>query len=382
MSLSRPRPVVGLSANVIDPSLTGGRVDGIGRYTLALEAELRALGVATSRVHAQTRTRWRAGRPPPPPAFAVPLPVAIAAGALFRVAAPGTAIVESAIDVYHATDYLVPRLSRTPVVATLYDAIPLAHPEWANRKLRLLKNRILRWGARNADRVICTSRAAVPEIVEHYAVPEDRIRVIPLGVDPHWALEPPPGRAERSAAARSLRPGYLLFVGTLQPRKNVAMLLDAFDRLPDALRGGRQLVIVGRYGWGVESLRADLVRRRASGEVVWLDDVDDATLRDLYASAGCFVFPSLSEGFGLPLLEALAAGLPVIASDLPVLREVAASCAEYVPADDVDAWVDALSRAPGTLTTEAMRETHRAHALAFGWRSCSEQTLAVYREVL
>jgi glycosyltransferase involved in cell wall biosynthesis len=381
MQSSAEGPVVGISANVVDPWLTGGRVDGIGRYTLALEAGLATLGVVIRRVHAPTRARLLAGIPPPAPAFVLPLPVGVAMGALLRIPMPGAGSVERCVNVYHATDYQVPRLAGTPVVATLYDAIPLTHPEWVNRKLRWLKNRVLRWGARNADRVICISRSIVPEIVEHYGVAEDRIRVIPLGVDARWAEALPAERVLATAARYALRPGFFLFVGTLQPRKNLATALAAYDRLPDFIRRELQFAVVGRYGWGADALRADLLRRRCDGEVVWLDDVDDEALRDLYATAGCFVFPSLGEGFGLPVTEALAAGLPVIASDLPVLREVAGACADYVVADDIDAWVDALVRAPVASITDPRRERRREHALSFSWRSCSEQTLAVYREL-
>ena len=375
-------PVVGLSANVVDPALTGGRVDGIGTYTLALERELAAAGVTVRRVHAPTRARMRAGLPPPAPAFGAPLPLGIALSAVLRVPTIGAGRVERGIDVYHATDYQIPRLRRVPVVATLYDAIPLARPDWANQRLRSLKNRVLRWGARNADRVICISRAAVPEIVEHYRVPEQRIRVIPLGVDPAWAQEPAADRVAATLARHGLRPGYFLFVGTLQPRKNLGVVLAAYDRLPPALRRDRQLLIVGRYGWGAAALKADLERRRSQDEVVWLDAIDNDALRDLYAGAGMFVFPSLAEGFGLPVLEALAAGLPVIASDLPVLREVAGQHARYVEAGDAAAWSDAMAAQSTGARGAAVRAGRRAHAAAFSWRTCAEQTLAVYRELL
>ena len=375
-------PVVGLSCNVIDPRLTGGRVDGIGSYTLALERELSRLGVAVRRVHAPMRTRNLGGLHSPSLAFAVSLPFGIACSGLLRVPMVGAQAVERGIDIYHATDYLIPRLRRVPVVATLYDAIPLARPEWANQRLRSLKNQILRWGACHADRVICISHSAAPEIVEHFHVPESRIRVIPLGVDPVWARDPPAARVMATLARHRLRPGYFLFVGTLQPRKNLGVLLSAYDLLPHDLRRETALVIVGRYGWGAAELRADLERRQEAGEVVWLNGIDNDSLRDLYAGACAFVFPSLAEGFGLPVLEALAAGLPVIASELPVLREVAGPDADYIDGTDTRAWSEALVRASVATGTGADCARRRARAAMYSWRTCAEQTLGIYRELL
>jgi alpha-1,3-rhamnosyl/mannosyltransferase len=374
-------PTIGLSANAIDPGLTGGRIDGIGVYTQALLRELPAYGVACQRVLAPAGVRRRplsAGAL----RFRIPLAAGISANALFGGTLPGARDVEAGIDLYHATDYLVPRLRRTPVVATLYDAIPLLQPGWGNPRLRALKNRVLAWAAVNADRVIAISRPAVAEVAEAYRIAPDRIRVVPLGIDSRWTDEPPADRVASTLDRYRLRAGYFLFVGTLQPRKNLAMLVSAFERLPPERRYGRQLVIAGRCGWGVDALRESLERRRSEGEVVWLDHVDDDRLRDLYAGAGTFVFPSLAEGFGLPLLEALGAGLPVIASDLEVLREVAGGLACYLPAGDADGWTAALEAAATSTPDPAAVAPRLAWALRFDWTRCAASTVEVYRELL
>jgi len=375
-------PVVGLSSNVLEPSTSGGRLDGIGVYTLALERGLRGLGVRTLRIGAPLRRRLHLAHPAHADLeFGWPMSWTMAASAVLRVATPGTGKVERAIDVYHATDYFVPRLRRTPVVATLYDAIPLAHPEWANPRLRRVKNAMMRSAAGHADLVLAISHAAVDELIEHYRIPRERIRVVPLGVDEGWFEPLPDEQVDALLARRGVRRGSLLFVGTLQPRKNVGTLLEAYDRLPARVRAERPLVIAGKYGWGADELRTELEARRAAGEVQWLDYVERDELRALYSTASAFVFPSLSEGFGLPVLEALAAGTPVIASDLPVLREVAGDAAAFVTPRDVDALAQAMLSVSVVSADPAAREGRRDHARQFDWATCSRRTLDVYREV-
>ena len=155
-------PVVGLSGSVLDTRFSGGRLDGIGTYTLALERALRGLGVMTRRVGTPRRRGASIVMPEHADlAFRLPLGWSMAATALTGIATPFVSNVERTIDVYHCTDYLVPRLRRTPVVATLYDAIPLAHPEWANQRLRSVKNWLLRASAADADLVIAISQGVM-----------------------------------------------------------------------------------------------------------------------------------------------------------------------------------------------------------------------------
>jgi alpha-1,3-rhamnosyl/mannosyltransferase len=375
--------VVGLSSNVLEPHIADKRIDGIGVYTLALERGLAQIGVATRRVGTSVR---RGAHIVPPDradlAFRFPLDIGITWTALSGRAMPFAGRVEQAVDVYHATDYLIPRLRGTPVVATLHDAIPLARPDWANQRLRRVKNWMLRRSAHSADLVIAISHAVIEELVEHYRLPKERIRVVPLGVEEYWFEAPPKELMDATMKRFSLRPGYFLFVGSLQPRKNIGGLLDAYDALPASIRADRQLVLAGKYGWSVRRLATELLARRPENQCVWVDYVDLQSLRALYAAAGAFVFPSLSEGFGLPILEAMAAGLPVIASDLPELREVASGNANLVAAGDSDA----LSHAMIVVATKSPDPdaiaAGRAYARSMDWATCARRTLAVYRELV
>jgi len=368
-------PVVGLPGDVFPDVRADAQPDGIGVYTSELARALVACGAHVRRI----------GGPPQRIDSVVAYPfawrAAICAATLVRARLPFARRIERAIDVYHATDCIVPPLARTPVVATFHDAVPLARPDWANPNLRTIKNRLLRSFAQRAKVVIAISKPAAAEIIEHYAIDPRRIRVVPLGVDEFWFVRPDASVIERVLAAHRIEPGYFLQVGTLQPRKNLPQIVDAYERLPAAVRRRRQLVIAGKYGWASEALRDRLRALKAEGRVLWLGDVDRTALRALYHAAHAFVFPSLAEGFGLPVLEALAAGLPVIASDIPPLREIAQSHALYVPVGSLDALVEALSDADATESDVNAREARRARAGAYGWQTCAQRTLAVYREI-
>ena len=367
---------------MLEPQSGGGRLDGIGTYTLELERALIAQDVDVRRVGAPHRAGPRLVAPRHASLrFPLPLSYLTAAAASLRTNVPFARGVERSIDVYHATDYLVPRLASTPVVATLYDAIPLANPAWANPRLRTVKNWLLRRCAQAADIVIAISHAAVAEIVEHYRIPEERIRVVPLGVNERWFERPSDDLIAKTLARHALRPGFILHVGTLQPRKNLDALISAYERLPAPLRNDHQLVLVGKYGWGAEALRARLERLASAARVVWLDYVERDELHALYCAAGLFVYPSLSEGFGLPVLEALACGLPVVASDLPVLREVADAAARFVDPRDIDGLADAIASVYASQSEPADAAARRAHARKFTWTSCATGTVAVYREL-
>ncbi|HEY4138193.1 MAG TPA: glycosyltransferase family 1 protein [Casimicrobiaceae bacterium] len=371
------RMTVGISASRVARTT---EFDGIGVYTQSLEEALQRLGVATRRIGAARWFRGKAsGQRPSDIDFPLPIEFALAATAAIGFTMPPSAI-EDLIDVYHATDYLVPRLHRTPVVATLYDAIPLAHPEWVKPQLRGVKNWLLRSAARNAAIVIAISNSAVDEIEHYYRIPRERIRVVFPGVDEFWFETTKSSDAQLGSLG--IEPGYFLSVGTLQPRKNVESLLAAYDRLPAAVRAEHQLVIVGKYGWGAEALRAKLITRREAKQCLWLDYVDAATLRRLYAGAKAFVFPSLAEGFGLPVLEAMAAGIPVISNDLPVLREVALTLATFVDATNADDLADALQRTAQMSDDSAAAAQRRARAREFTWAEAARRTLDVYREVV
>ena len=373
---------VGISVTVLGGPLERVRPDGIGVYTHEL---LEAYGLRDDVMPVRVVMGPGAARHAPPGATVLPHRAAIATalsvatGADFR----GARRLAERVDVFHSTDYRIPRLSRTPVCATLFDAIPLSHPEWANARLRGFKNVLLRRSAQWADHVIAISHAMVPDLVEYYGLDAKRITVTPLGVDARWFVAESASRIAAVQARHALNPGYLLFVGTLQPRKNVERIIAAFERMPAQTTAGRQLVIAGKAGWRVDDLVATLREGAARGQVRWLEYVDAGDLRALYQGAAAFVFPSLCEGFGLPVLEAFASGTPVITSTTTSLPEVAGDAALLVDPLDVDAVAAAMAAIVDDAGVAArLRAAGLERARTFTWARCADETVSVLRSLV
>ena len=369
---------IGLGTTMIEPALNGGHLDGIGVYTQAL---LRHLPQAGCEV---LPFSWPRARGNAPLTAGQPLAQSFERASLVDLLTPDAHRVHVPADVFHVTDYRVVRMD-CPVVASLHDALPLKHPEWCNPRLRGLKNWLQRKAAQKADHVIALSHYAVDELVECFGVDERRITVVPCGVGEAWLQAPAPDAVAATLAAHGLRPGYFLFVGTLQPRKNVDRLQDAYLALPAAVRAERQLVIVGHAGARSEALVRRIAAARQDGaQVVWLNRLDDdGQLRHVYAGAGVFVFASLYEGFGIPVVEAFASGVPVVAANTTSLPEVSAGAAVEVDPLDTGAIADAMLALAREPALRARCVTAgRARAAVLTWEATARQTAAVYRALL
>lgn len=230
-----------------------------------------------------------------------------------------------------------------PTVTTIHDLSVLDHPEWHPA------DRVRQWDAslkatmKQTAGWITDSRFSAGRMESVLSIPPERISVIPLA---GRALPYPP-RAEALAMTKSwgLPPQFILHVGTIEPRKNIAALLEAHAKLPAARHRSCPLVLAGGRGWGSARFWQELTGHRAAADALTCGYVSDAHAAVLLSAAAAVVAPSRYEGFGLPVLEAFAAGTPVICSDIPPFREIAEGCAEMIDPLDASAWAAAMIRA-------------------------------------
>jgi glycosyltransferase involved in cell wall biosynthesis len=281
---------------------------------------------------------------------------------------------------FHGTDSLAPR-TMLPTVLTIHDLSPLLFPEHHTRFHRLYSRYALPGMARRAQVIITDSAATQSDVISRLHIASDRTRVIHLGLDHKRFYPRDPAQAQMSIQqALGIRPPYLLAIGTLEPRKNLLALLRAYAQLePDS----PMLVLAGKQGWGNTPLTETAQQLGIQDRVSFTGFVPDALLPDLYAGAHLFVYPSLYEGFGLPVLEALGCGTPVITSKLSSLPEVAGDAALLVDPYDID---DLAQQMRNMLFNSDLRAHLRSagpkQAAQFTWQRTAQQTLAVYRDAL
>lgn len=294
----------------------------------------------------------------------------------------GVELAASGIDLVHSPDFIPPFRRRCPAVITVHDLAFLRHPETKTADSLRYYGQVRR-AVRDAEAIIAVSRTTARDLSELLGVPRDRMRVIHHGVDP--AYRPAADRAVVRAfcAQRGLPEEFFLWVGTQEPRKNLPCLFAGFaaakDRLPPEKRN---LVIAGPRGWGSEAIDAAFQAAGIAGQTTFFGPATEAELVLLYNAAWALAFPSIYEGFGLPPLEAMACGVPVLASNAPALPEVLGDAALYFAPDEPEALAALLLRvAHEPALAAGLRAAGPAHAAGFRWEATAAATLEVYREV-
>jgi glycosyltransferase involved in cell wall biosynthesis len=283
--------------------------------------------------------------------------------------------------VLHSVDHVAPRWGMWRSVVTLHDLAFLVYPEThtaASRAYYAASGE----SARHAGRVIAVSQRTASDAVRLLGVDPVRVRVVPEAAAPVFTHRTD---AEFLGLARRLRlqPDlpYVLFVGTLEPRKNVLLLLEAFSILRQQFNA--RLLVVGARGWLDEPIFAAHARLGLHDSARFLGPLDENDLAALYSHAAAFVLPSLYEGFGLPVLEAMACGAPVICSNAGPLPEVAGDAAVLLPPEDPSAWAVAMLHVltdPGF--ADVLRQKGFAHTATFSWQRAALATRDVYREAI
>lgn len=365
---------------------------GIGRYTREL---VQALVAADSK----NSYHFFSARQPAAPPLANPLPAA--ANARHRPAPLGerwlyrlwyrlqlplpVQWVTGPLDLFHSPDFVLPPVAGgIPTLLTVHDLSFIHYPETFPQRLVGYLNRAVPASIRRARHVLADSEATKKDLIDIWQVPAGKITVLYSGVSAGFQPVTDPDKVAAVRAKYSLgQAPYILSVGTIQPRKNYQMLIRAFEAV--AARWPHNLVIAGGKGWLYDEVLAEAGRLGLENRVQFAGFVDDADLPALYSAASLFVFPSLYEGFGLPLLEAMACGVPVITSDASSLSEVAAplpggrETAVQLSPQEQDAWTEAInslladSAARAGLIAAGLQQAQR-----FTWDGAARQLLTLY----
>ena len=283
---------------------------------------------------------------------------------------------------YHEPNYLAFRTS-IPSVVTAHDASWVRYPETHPLDRIRMMERYLPAALNRAQRVIVDSDFVAREMHEIFSVPYERMRTVPLGVSA--AFQPLSSSATQAACQRlGVEHGrYVLSVGTLEPRKNLLTLIQAYRAMPSELTTRYPLAIAGIQGWRHKNVDHEISALERAGKLRLLGHVDEADLPALYAAAAVFAYPSFYEGFGLPPLEAMKSGVPVVVADCSSLPEVVGDAGKRVAPHDVDALAETLRN---MLEDQALRERMGAASLErashFTWDKCAQQTLDVYLEAI
>lgn len=362
---------------VLDARTLDDHFPGIGRYTFHLAQALTAR--EDIRLTLIVNPRARDSRfPRPQDAFprAALLPVPMSP---FSPAAQWLIpqlVVRTRADVYHSPYYIFPYLIPLPIVVTLHDTIPTRFPAYFSPFKRRLIRALKALAIRRAAHLLADSRATARDVVGFYRAAPSRITVAPLAPAPQFR----PHDEEEIAIVRAryaLPTPYFLFVGSAKPHKNLALLHRVWQRL-EARWGPTTptLVLVG-------PLRETGGRDPAIPQARYLDFVPEEDLPALYAGAHAFLFPSLYEGFGLPVLEAMACRVPVLCSDIPALAEVTAGACWRLPPQDEEAWLRAVEILWHEDTArEAWAEKALARAAEFSWPKTAALTVKAYHQAL
>jgi glycosyltransferase involved in cell wall biosynthesis len=286
------------------------------------------------------------------------------------------------LDVLHSPHYTMPLMHSACSVVTFPDLTFVLYPKLHQPLKRVFFPAMMRWSARHARRIIAISESTKRDLVQTLGVPGDRISTVLLAADAEYRPTAP-ARVAEVCARYGLRAGeYLLYVGVLEPRKCIDQLIDAFGRIAPAANS-LQLVIAGKRGWMYDQIFAQVAALGLEERVRFPGYVPRADLPALYSGARAFVYPSRYEGFGLPVLEAMSCGTPVVTTNVSSLPEVAGDGALLVDPGDVSGLAAALARVVHDASLrQELSCRGQVRAASFSWERCAKDTVRVYEEAM
>jgi glycosyltransferase involved in cell wall biosynthesis len=372
----------------VTSALTQG--GGIGRYTRELIAALAS---------ADTGYEYHFFAAKPPPQLPVPDPVPSTPQTHFHAAPLNERWLyrlwyrlrlplpvqwaTGRLDLFHSPDFVLPPVrAGIPTLLTVHDLSFLHYPQTFPEKLVAYLQKVVPWSVERATHVLADSQATKDDLLQMWQVPAAKVTVLYSGV--HGRFQPVTAHQHLAAMRRKYHLGaapYILAVGTVQPRKNYQMLIQAFA--PIAAQYPHQLVFCGGKGWLYAEVLAEVARQGLDGRVHFIGFVDDDDLPSLYSDAALFVFPSLYEGFGLPILEAMACGVPVISSAASSLPEVVGPAGRLLSPHDARKWTATML----SLLADPQKRSHMVgagfqQARRFTWQRSAKQLLEIYAALL
>ena len=284
------------------------------------------------------------------------------------------------VDIVHFTNGMVPLASPVPTVVTIHDMSLTLFPRYHPARRVLLNRPLVDVAARRADAIITVSQSAKRDIVRLYGLPAERVHVVHEAAAPSFRPIHDSTERERVRRRYDLADRFILYVGTIEPRKNLPKLIEGFAKRRKAGDLPHQLVCAGPYGWLSRDIEDRIERLQIEDAIRFTGYVPFEDLPALYSLAEMFVFPSLYEGFGLPVIEAMACGTPVVTGHVPALSEVAGGAVEQVDRLDADSLGEAIV---GLARSRERRENLSALGLQrshfFSWDRAARETLEVYR---
>jgi glycosyltransferase involved in cell wall biosynthesis len=289
-------------------------------------------------------------------------------------------LIRHSIKLYHAT-FVPPPISPAEYIFTQHDISPYVKPEFYPGVLGLRLRWLIRVALEKARFIICISQHAKDSTAEMFGIPEERMSVVHHGVDPRFRP------LDRNEARKHVKLEYgvegpfVLYVGKLESRKNIVRLIEAFGEFAKANGDDWTLVLAGRRFWGTDGIDTAVARHKLKDKVIEIGYIDHDNLPSLYSAAEIFVFPTLWEGFGLPLLEAMACGAPTVASRVSCFPEIAGDGAVLIDPYRVDEIAGAmLELANDSEAREALSQRAVARASNFTWEATARKTIAVYKD--
>lgn len=288
-------------------------------------------------------------------------------------------LVPRGLDVVHSPDFIPPAAGAGRRVITVHDLGFIHYPQYLTEESRRYYSEQIAWAVEQADHIAVDSDYTRQDLLQQLGPPPEKVTTVHLAANPLFEQAQEQRPINDTLKSLNLAPGFILFVGTLEPRKNVPTLLRAYQELCHSSGIEVPLVLVGGQGWLFEEIFETIERLQLENKVRHLSQVSDAQLAHLYHTAGLLALPSYYEGFGLPALEAMHCGCPVLVSDRASLPEIVGASGVKLDADDVSAWAAAIQN---VLCDSAFREqliaAGRQQAQTFSWQKTAAATLEIY----